>query len=471
MSEYNTLESVITEDGKLLQQVGFIVKHNQDKEWVQQVKATFGSTLSQQIYNYWKGIKVNPKCPQCGENLIYKSFSVGYKCKNCRNVKEKETNNFNQKINIDKDNIDKTFVKKLNQEEDKSKNLVRSEVLVATPPSSNEELLKLHGLDPAKWVLTKTKHSIWNSFSNKMGVIDLYASKIEAAPKTLENMSVNEFFEKIKTFTDYKPQLIKPIPTNKELTLIFPIADFHYGLRSNVDINSYNMDEAEKRLMNCVGKQIAALEPIKHKVTNIIITLGNDYFNADTLDGTTTKGTRQDQEDDYFNIVERGTKLAIQVIETFNKHFKANIEVYNVASNHDRVTSSHMVWSLYYNFKNSSQITIYPESSKNPRIYKKIGNTLVGFTHQLDPKNALNIMSFEAQEDWSKTQDKIFLAAHIHHERAMSYGNLVVKTLPIISGASNWSNEQGYTASTPRMQTFLIDNTEGLINTFNLKAL
>lgn len=74
-----------------------------------------------------------------------------------------------------------------------------------------------------------------------------------------------------------------------------PAIELHLGkLASLVDIEDYSTTMALWRHREIVRQVIARQQ--KEKAAKLIIGIGNDYFNADTVDDTTTAGTPQNND-------------------------------------------------------------------------------------------------------------------------------------------------------------------------------
>lgn len=180
-------------------------------------------------------------------------------------------------------------------------------------------LLKVHGYDPNEWELINAKQSIWNQNSNAKGMIDLYSSKVTVRPKIgfdWNKENVNKLFEglgKDKIFEDI-------VHTNiAEDLLLIPLADIHFGLLATRELagEDYNVTIAKRRVKYVINDILERIE--NRNISKIIFLIGNDGLNADNIAGTTTKGTPQDNQLNWFETVRQYTDLMIQVIEELEK--------------------------------------------------------------------------------------------------------------------------------------------------------
>jgi len=336
-----------------------------------------------------------------------------------------------------------------------------SEALLAKDTTDEKELLELHGFDTNLWKVTKSTSSLWEN-----GKDTLVASKIWVEPRNLKDYAPEQIMKTIDKAVNFKPEDLKVEKIeNHGRLLVLPIADLHYGLLSdyNTSGNRYDMKIAEERLKAYVTD--ATSRAVKSGgADSVLLTLGNDFFNADNVFGTTTKGTRQDNEAGHFTVFDAGVHLAVTVIEFLRKAFK-NVYVLSVQGNHDKQSSHALMAALYYKYSGVPFVDIDLTSDEYPRTYFKFGQNLLGFGHETKIKEVQRIMSNEA-EDWSSCKFKTFFLGHLHHEEVLDVGPLVVRRLPVMSGRSAWSAEMGFECS-PRAQAFVFDSANGLEEIFN----
>lgn len=338
-----------------------------------------------------------------------------------------------------------------------------SVILPTDKPLTEDELLKAHGYNPADWKIIKHQCSKWQS-----GTQILMSSKIfvrlryplEGSPATLmQKMNKALNIPKI----DFNTKITK----DNEKLLVIPISDLHYGLLSD-EITSdsvYNMEIAEQRLKEYVN---TTLENVNiPSITKILITFGNDYFNCDNVQGTTNRGTPQDNESSYFTIWDKGVNLGISIIDYLLEKTKAEIDVIGVQGNHDLQSSHAMSAALYFNYKNNKRVLVDASSDEKARYYYRFGENLIGFGHETKIKECHRIVSSECK-DWSNFKYRTMFLGHLHKEEVLDTGALVVRRLPILSGKSTWTDQQGFMEH-PRAQSFVFGAKKGLLNIINVE--
>lgn len=350
--------------------------------------------------------------------------------------------------------------------------LSESRIITTKDLNSDEEILRAHGYEPKNWDIVKYSKSEWDSNCGEGQIKTLHASKIVVRPKDSNLLSETNIRAFIDQCVGYEPSDIKFNATKgkpgKRL-LVIPIADLHYGLLAKKETSKteYNMDIAEKRLNEFIETVMKRTDDVH--VERILLTLGNDFFNADTLDGTTCHGTHQDQEDLYFPIVQRGFRLVVDLIDKLGI-LGIPLTVASVQANHDRITSHMLMIALNAFYRNTSEVEVLVDSDMSSRFYYRYGSNLFGFGHDIKPATAAAVFPQEAQKDWSATKFRTFFIAHLHHEEVDDFGTCVVRRLPILSGSSNWAYEKGFINSGNKAQAFIYGYDTGLEGIINVEV-
>jgi len=368
------------------------------------------------------------------------------------NLESELKGNYKETIEINKDGTqssDKLLV--MSQEEAKDVNF----------------LLKAHGFDNKIWELISCRNNIWNVYSKVDKIQTLYSSKIVVKPRVeyiWNEEDIKKLFSKIKT--DYKNKT-NISPQQYEIngdTLVVTIADLHFGLLSDEysTNNSYNLEIAENIYYYTLNDIINRVK--YRKFEKVLFIVGNDFVNADNVNGTTTKGTAQDNSSSWFNTITKATQLIINGIDMLSEI--APVSVNYVMSNHDLHTMFGIIQTISAWYRNDDNVIV--DDTPLPRKYCKIGKTLLCLSHDIKIKDALKIVSSEAKNEWSQSEHIVCILAHLH--QAMVYekqGYLEIMRLPTISGWSRWSNNNGYIQTEKKNQSFIINNELGITDVIN----
>jgi hypothetical protein len=327
-------------------------------------------------------------------------------------------------------------------------------------------LLSVHSYDPKVWEIVSARNSIWNTQIKGGSVTKLYASKINVKPRTeykWNEEDIQNIFNSLNLESNRKCIVPKQYEKNGRI-LVVPIADFHYGLVTDIysNGNDYNLEIADNLFFQVINDVIVNNKGKTFE--KVLFVMGNDMTNSDNLSSTTAKGTPQNDCALWFTIVERISNLLVFAIDSLCKI--APVDVVYVPSNHDLHTMFGVTRTINAWYRNDKNVNV--DISPLTRKYYKFGKNILAFAHDVKTKEALKIVSTEAKDMWSDSNRVIFMLAHLH--QSMIYekqGMLEVLRLPTISGYSRWTNTQGYVQTERKNQAFVVDYNHGIKETQN----
>lgn len=330
-------------------------------------------------------------------------------------------------------------------------------------------ILKVHGYDSNAWELVSSKQTIWN---NKIDS-QLYSSKISVKPRKGFNWSeenIKKIFKKLEPYTDKficvdSLEIGNPLnkyKTEKDKMLLIGVADLHYGLLAKDNLSEeYNMKIAKERFNKIIDDVIERKSQDK-SIEKVTLLIGNDFLSADNLQGTTSRHfTQQDQETNWYEIIESATEMLVEIIDKLRICFP-QIEVINVKGNHDEMSTFGIMQTLNAYYRHSEQVKINTNSKF--RQYLRYGTNLIGMSHNERIQDVSKIMAAETGTDWGECNYKLYLMGHLHKLQLLEddYG-VDIRRLPSVVGASAWTAQQGYTGTNKMSQTFVFDKNKGLI--------
>lgn len=332
-------------------------------------------------------------------------------------------------------------------------------------------ILKVHGYDSNEWELTSAKQSIWNSKIDN----ELYSSKITVKPRKGFNWSednIKKIFEKLEKHTEFSTSQYAKIASkdaiapDKNKMLLIGVADLHYGLLAKENLSEeYNMKIAEQRFDNIVDDVIYRKQN-DDTIEKVILLIGNDFLSADNVQGTTSRHfTQQDQETNWYEIIESATEMLVKEIDKL-KYYFPKVIVMNVKGNHDEMSTFGIMQTLNAYYKNNEQIEI--NTSCKFRQYIRYGTNLIGLSHNERVQDVSKIMAAETGTYFGECRYKLFLMGHLHKQQLLEddYG-VDIRRMPSVVGASAWTAQQGYTGTNKMSQTFVFDKDKGLIEVMN----
>lgn len=250
----------------------------------------------------------------------------------------------------------------------------------------------------------------------------------------------------IEDLKDFAPTVDKierdPLPiSNKHLLVIDP-ADVHIGKLAMVEETGaeyYDINVALTRVFQ--GTQDILSKASGFGLEHIVVVVGNDILHIDNPRRTTTSGTPQDTDGQWWSMFEQARNLYVEIIELAKKY--ADVTVVYCPSNHDYTLGFGIADSLYSWYRNDANVTFsdYGKSMRH-RKYIQYGTNLIGFTHGDGAKNKdlTSIMQFEAKQQWSQTNFSYWYVHHLHHKFRIVNGIEVEKdhtSVTVIGGHGN----------------------------------
>ncbi len=272
----------------------------------------------------------------------------------------------------------------------------------------------------------------------------------EFGEKLLEEIS-NIKFEKI----EYNRTESK----NGNLLVVDP-CDIHVGkLCDSFEVGEeYNNQIAVKRVKEGVESLIEKSKGFN--IEKILFVGGNDILHIDNPKRTTTSGTPQDTDGQWYSNFLIAKSLYIDILnrllEVADIHF-----VYN-PSNHDYFSSFFLCDVIKTYFKDNKNITFDTDISH--RKYFKYGNNLIGTTHGDGAKQAdLPLLMAHESSDWSSCKNRYIYGHHLHHKVSKDYIGVTFEALRSPSGTDSWHHRNGYTGVPKAIEGFIHDPEHGQV--------
>ena len=230
-----------------------------------------------------------------------------------------------------------------------------------------------------------------------------------------------------------------------ENTLELMIPDLHVGQYSwgeETRSGDYNVEIACQLLRASVRDMVTEAGP---RIKRIAFPIGNDFFNVDNLNNTTTKGTPQDEDGAWQRSFRIGSRALIDIISELSIRYDVDVMV--VPGNHDVQRSFYLGEVLAAFYHDSERVTI--DNSPHSRKYRLYGTTLVGYTHgdQESPKDLPMLMAHQEPTLWAKSLYREWHHGHIHHERNNEIGGIKLRHFPALVAPSSWGAKKGYVMS------------------------
>jgi len=289
-----------------------------------------------------------------------------------------------------------------------------------------------------KWKDIQTDADKWRTFEDT--VMEQFKHQVSKAQKV----------PKLKMRKHDEPYALVVSPT-----------DFHWGKFGWEDETgeTYNFEEAEKRLMSKTEELVARLP---YQPEKIILATGSDWFHVDNDAGGTTRGTPMGTSScsSPAEILITGCELAKRHIDLLRQ--VAPVDVVFMAGNHDRFSALTLALYLRASYEGVDDCEVH--MTVKTRHYHPYGNTLIGFTHG-DTVKQLRLPSLMAQEQWEawgEHQHKVWFSGHFHHQSVKEDGGATCIILPSLAANDRWHARMGY-KSQAGLSGHFIDKEKGLI--------
>ena len=330
-----------------------------------------------------------------------------------------------------------------------------------------KKLMEAHGYSPDDYILVSAKNSKWQQGNGKQGIRELYSSKIVVKPR-YKNLTTDDFKEIEEHFKNYEVSHkvnrgefeYKNFEENEQM-LVIALYDVHFGRLSLIDETgeSYDLEIAKKRMLENINKYINRFK--NRKFSQIILPVGQDYFQASAT-GTTTSGrNRPDCCTNFKEMYKKGAEALIEVIELLARC--APVKVIFVPGNHatnEEYTLSLLVQAYYHN-----DFRVGVDATATTRKYIKFGESCVGFTHGSEEKDRIyGLMQGEVPSYFASTREHMFITGHFHKLGVSEQHGITVWSVPTLVSPDQWTVSQGY-ISKKRTMAFVFDKNEGLVET------
>src|SRR5271157_391495 len=198
-----------------------------------------------------------------------------------------------------------------------------------------------------------------------------------------------------------------------------------------------------------------------YDISEILFVCGNDLFNSDNEENTTTGGTSVSTDGRFFKTFRHTRKMIVTAIERLRE--VAKVQVLICPGNHDRQTAYHLGDSLECYFHNDPMVTV--NNFPNPRKYVEWGNVLLGFAHGDEEKHSdySRLMAAEQPEAWGRTKFREVHCGHFHSLKVTEDHGVRVRILSALTEADDWHTHKGYIGAIRQAEAFVWSKREGLL--------
>jgi hypothetical protein len=290
--------------------------------------------------------------------------------------------------------------------------------------------------------------------------------KPKKGTKTLEDLK-QELMRDMSKYSPKFTRIIRPKIKDPHCLVIDP-ADIHIGkLGSTYETGEdYNNIIAVKRVKECVDKILGFSQ--NFPIEKIVLIIGNDILHVDTPKRTTTGGTPQDTDGQWYDNFIIAQKLYVYLIERLVGI--ADVHVVHNVSNHDYMTGWFLSQATHAWFRNSKNITF--DCDMRHRKAFVYGENLIGTSHGDGAKNSdlPLLLAQEFKKEWANTTHRYVYTHHIHHKQSKEHVGVTIESSRSVSGTDGWHHRNGYQHAAQAMEAYLHHKTDGQIARFTAIA-
>jgi len=269
----------------------------------------------------------------------------------------------------------------------------------------------------------------------------------------------DELKDELKQYAPNYPKL-KRTKSKKGHLLVIDPADIHIGKLATAfeTGDEYNMDIAVQRVHE--GVQGIINKTASFDIEQILFIGGNDILHTDNAKRTTTSGTPQDTDGQWYENYLVAKQVIVEVLEKLIT--VADVHYIHCPSNHDYVSGFFLSDVIKTWFHKNENITF--DCSIAHRKYYSWYNNLIGATHGDGARqNDLPLLMAEEQPvEWAKTTHRHIYTHHVHHKTSKDIGKVNIESLRSPSGSDSWHDRNGY-RSIKAIEGFLHDKEYGQI--------
>ncbi len=256
-------------------------------------------------------------------------------------------------------------------------------------------------------------------------------------------------------------------PKVKKGTLLeVDIFDFHLGRDTWEEESGEegSLARSEKDFMFCINDLLSQTKV--YPISRILFPVGNDFFNADNYQGTTTAGTKQQESPIWRRTYRFGRELLVKAIDLLSE--VAPVDVLIIPGNHDMQRVYYLGDGLACWYHNNPNVTI--DNSPKKRKYYQHGSCLIGFAHGKTERlvDLPTIMTTEEKQKFALTKFHEWHLGDKHHEKKINWVSInetqgvVVRILRSLALHDEWSIDNGYIGSQRSAEGFVWDEEGGM---------
>ena len=331
-----------------------------------------------------------------------------------------------------------------------------------------DDLIRVCHIDAIEWEIVSYECVSWPfSIKNADGDIEsktMYRVKARMKPRR-DAIAVRDVIRQLVEDAGQHCPVYLPIERNDvgddACLALITIPDLHLGKLAWPEETgeAYDVEIAAACFCESVRDLLRKLNP--YKLEKIVFVFGNDFLHSDNLVGTTTRGTKVDNDGRFQRVYREGRRLLVWAIE--QARIVAPVDVLIVPGNHDRQSAYTLGDSLECWFRQCDDVRISNEAAT--RKYYEWGSVLLCFVHgdEVRPKNLPLLMATEQPEAWGRTTWREAHTGHLHQTQLSEHNGVNVRINPSLCAADAWHKSMGFIGNKRSAEAFVYQREDGMI--------
>lgn len=223
---------------------------------------------------------------------------------------------------------------------------------------------------------------------------------------------------------------------------VIPLVDWHVGLMAwaRETGENYDLKIARDVILKAMAKVIALSPPSKKCV---VLGIG-DMLHADGYEALTSRSQNQlDVDGRYPKVLDTAVEMIRATVDMASQRF-AHVTVRILPGNHDLRATVALNVGLRLLYENNERITF--DNSPSYYWWHREGKVLLGATHgdKVGMKDLPIIMAHDNPGDWAKSTYRRVYTGHIHNERSVEVGGVLVTSMRSPVAKDAWHTFEGY---------------------------
>lgn len=327
-----------------------------------------------------------------------------------------------------------------------------------------DDLIKACKIDLKVWKVERYDCNKW-----EVGAKDNEGNIVTSPLFQVKAKLVRREENKIKPVIDFFRRELSKVPSRRveahpkrDSSLMYEISipDLHVGKLAwtpETGSDPYDIKEA-KRLFREAASELLERVGDLTKIQQVVIPVGNDFFNSEGLTKATTKGTPQDDDGRWPKSFMAGCELITELVDQLYEYVDVKIVI--TPGNHDQERCFYLGEYLNAWYRNNERVDV--DNAPKLRKYHRFGVNLIGWTHGSEEKHTdLPMIMARECKSFSSCTSYHFHLGHLHHDWLRDIKGVKVRVLPSLVPPDFWHSSKGYLGSQRTAVGILYDSKKG----------